>query len=106
VDLRALCQPGDDARQPRAHPSRCRCDAHGYSACLRGAIARWAVSPGGTLPSQIWTVGPTVQRSVLSLEKFPDTFNFGYFIVKIAALLLAVLALVQALIDVARPAKD
>ena len=47
-----------------------------------------------------------MQRSVLSLEKFPDTFNFGYFIVKIAALLLAVLALVQALIDVARPAKD
>ena len=45
-------------------------------------------------------------RSVLSLEKFPETYNPGYFLVKIAALLLAVLALVQALIDLLRPAKD
>ena len=54
----------------------------------------------------IWTIGPTVQRSVLLLEKFPDTYNPGYFLVKFAALLLAVLALVQALIDLLRPAKD
>ena len=32
----------------------------------------------------------------------PDTFNPGYFLVKIAALLLAVLALLQALIDLRR----
>jgi hypothetical protein len=50
----------------------------------------------------IWTVWPTAQRSVLTLEKFPDTFNPGYFLVKIAALLLAVLALLQALIDLRR----
>ena len=53
----------------------------------------------------IWTVWPTVQRSVLGLEKFPETYNPGYFLVKIAALLLAVLALMQALIDVVRPAR-
>ena len=47
----------------------------------------------------IWTIGPTVQRSVLSLEKFPDTYNPGYFLVKFAALLLAVLALVFQLIS-------
>ena len=41
----------------------------------------------------IWTVGPTVLRSVLALEKFPETFNPGYFLIKLAALLLAVLAL-------------
>ena len=50
----------------------------------------------------IWTVGPTVQRSVLVLEKFPETNNPGYFLIKVAALLLAVLALCQALLDVVR----
>ena len=82
--------------------------AHGYSQRLRRAIARWGgfacVAPWALF--MIWTIGPTVQRSVLSLEKFPDTYNPGYFLVKFAALLLAVLALVQALIDVLRPAKD
>ena len=82
--------------------------AHGYSAPLRAAIARWGgfacVTPWAIF--MIWTVGPTVQRSVLLLEKFPDTNNFGYFLVKVAALLMAVLALLQALLDVARPAKD
>ena len=47
----------------------------------------------------VWSVGPTVLRSVLVLEKFPETFNLGYFLIKIAALLLAVLALAQAALD-------
>ena len=47
----------------------------------------------------VWTLWPTAQRSALGLEKFPDTFNFGYFLIKVAALLLALLALVQAVID-------
>ena len=54
----------------------------------------------------IWTVWPTVQRSVLVMEKFPDTNNAGYFLVKVAAVLLAVLALLQAILDLLRPAKD
>jgi TRAP-type mannitol/chloroaromatic compound transport system permease small subunit len=82
--------------------------AHGYSRRLRAAIARWGgfacVAPWAFF--MIWTIGPTVLRSVLSLEKFPETYNPGYFLVKMAALLLAVLALVQALIDLLRPAKD
>jgi TRAP-type mannitol/chloroaromatic compound transport system permease small subunit len=82
--------------------------AHGYSARLRRAIARWVgfacVAPWALF--MIWTVGPTVQRSVLSLERFPDTYNPGYFLVKFAALLLAVLTLVQAVLDLLRPAKD
>ena len=82
--------------------------AHGYSARLRSLIARWGgfacVAPWAAF--MIWTIGPTVQRSVLGLERFPDTYNPGYFLVKVAALLLAVLALLQALLDLRRPAKD
>ena len=36
------------------------------------------------------------------LEKFSETLNPGYFLIKVAALLLALLALAQALIDVLR----
>ena len=81
--------------------------AHGYNARLRDWIARWGaflcVVPWAIF--MIWSIGPTVERSVLGLEKFPDTFNPGYFLVKVAALLLAVLALLQALLDLVRPAK-
>jgi len=82
--------------------------AHGYTARLRNQIARWGgflcVAPWALF--MMWTVGPTVQRSVLALERFPDTYNPGYFLVKVAALLLAVLALLQAVLDLSRPAKS
>ena len=82
--------------------------AHGYTAGLRDSIARWGVFlcvvPWAIF--MIWTIEPTVQRSVLALEKFPDTFNPGYFLVKVAALLLAVLALLQAFLDLVRPTKS
>jgi TRAP-type mannitol/chloroaromatic compound transport system permease small subunit len=81
--------------------------SHDYPATVRSAITRW-----GTLICvvpwtlfMIWAVWPTVARSVMLLEKFPETFNFGYFLIKIAALLLAVLALLQTLLDAARPTK-
>jgi TRAP-type mannitol/chloroaromatic compound transport system permease small subunit len=81
--------------------------AHGYSARLRDFMARWGgflcVAPWALF--MIWTVGPTVQRSVMALEKFPETYNPGYFLVKVAALLLAVLAFLQALIDLLRPGR-
>jgi TRAP-type mannitol/chloroaromatic compound transport system permease small subunit len=81
--------------------------AHGYSARLRALIGRWGgflcVAPWAVF--MIWTVWPTMQRSLLALEKFPDTNNFGYFFIKIAAVLLAVLALAQAVLDLVRPAK-
>lgn len=46
----------------------------------------------------------TTWRSLLLLEGFPDTYNPGYFLVKLAAWLLALLVLVQALLDALRPA--
>jgi TRAP-type mannitol/chloroaromatic compound transport system permease small subunit len=75
--------------------------AHDYPTKVRGVIGRWGallcVAPWSVF--MIWTLWPTALRSALGLEKFPDTLNFGYFLIKLAALLLALLALVQALLD-------
>ncbi|PWC38000.1 hypothetical protein TSO352_09585 [Azospirillum sp. TSO35-2] len=48
---------------------------------------------------------PTASRSVVQLEAFPDTFNPGYFVVKAGACVLALLMLLQALIDLAKGAE-
>src|SRR5471032_450485 len=49
--------------------------AHRYSPRLRGLIGRWGgflcVAPWALF--MLWMIGPTVERSVLGLEKFPDT---------------------------------
>jgi TRAP-type mannitol/chloroaromatic compound transport system permease small subunit len=75
--------------------------AHDYPAAVRDAIARWGslfcVAPWAIF--MLWTAWPTAQRSMLMLEKFPDTTNFGYFLIKLASVLLALLALVQALLE-------
>jgi len=47
----------------------------------------------------LWTVAPMVWQSVAQLERFPETFNPGYFIVKTAVGLLALLVLAQALLS-------
>jgi TRAP-type mannitol/chloroaromatic compound transport system permease small subunit len=41
--------------------------------------------------------------SLRMLEKFPDTYNPGYFLIKLALWLLAGLILVQTVINIARP---
>jgi TRAP-type mannitol/chloroaromatic compound transport system permease small subunit len=51
----------------------------------------------------LWSAAPTVMRSIAGLERFPDTGNAGYFIVKSALVLLVVLAIAQALSDLRRP---
>jgi TRAP-type mannitol/chloroaromatic compound transport system permease small subunit len=49
---------------------------------------------------------PIVVQSVLQLEAFPETFNPGYFVIKVALFLLAVLVLLQALLDCLRPRQE
>jgi len=44
-----------------------------------------------------------VLSSLIALEGFPDTYNPGYFIIKIALWVLAGLVLAQAVLDMARP---
>ena len=76
--------------------------ARGYSERTRDILAR-AGALIGMLPWALFVLiagKNIVISSVLGLEAFPDTANPGYFIVKIALLLLAGLMFVQALIDV------
>lgn len=44
----------------------------------------------------LWQGAPLTIRSLLSLERFPDTFNQGYFVIKLAMWLMALLMLLNA----------
>jgi TRAP-type C4-dicarboxylate transport system permease small subunit len=75
--------------------------AHRYSPALRARFARIA-SLAILVPSSmfvLWSGWPIVWQSLVELEAFPETFNPGYFVVKAAVAVLAVLLLVQALAD-------
>ena len=50
----------------------------------------------------IWVVWPATRQSVLQLEGFPETFNPGYFALRIALVLLLALLLAQSLLDAVR----
>ena len=47
----------------------------------------------------IYAALPGVLQSVIQIEAFPETFNPGYFVVRACVALLALLVLVQALLD-------
>ncbi|MGJ7528081.1 C4-dicarboxylate ABC transporter substrate-binding protein [Variovorax sp. GB1P17] len=47
----------------------------------------------------IVTAAVPVVRAVMAMELFPDTFNPGYFMIKVALLLLAMLLAVQSALD-------
>jgi TRAP-type mannitol/chloroaromatic compound transport system permease small subunit len=75
-----------------------------------GPAARQRIDEAGALLVLIpWALfllvagWPIVSSSVRALEAFPDTGNPGYFIVKGAMALLALLVLAQALLTLARP---
>jgi TRAP-type mannitol/chloroaromatic compound transport system permease small subunit len=50
----------------------------------------------------LYAAWPMTAQSVWQLESFPETFNPGYFVLKIALLLAALLILLQALLDAFR----
>ena len=41
--------------------------------------------------------------SLMQTELFPDTYNPGYFLIKCAMALMALLVIAQAILDIARP---
>jgi TRAP-type mannitol/chloroaromatic compound transport system permease small subunit len=76
--------------------------AYRYPARTRAWLLR-----AGTLCALLpWSVfimyvgWPMVLQSITGLEKFPDTFNPGYFLIKGSAMLLALLVSLQAVVDV------
>ena len=52
--------------------------------------------------SSVYAAWPSVAQSVRQLEGFPETFNPGYFILKLALLMLALLTLLQGVIEAFR----
>ena len=75
--------------------------ARNYSQAIRETLAR-AGAVFGLIPWSVivlvtsWSI---VRDSTLLLERFPDTGNPGYFIIKLALLLMALLVLMQGLLE-------
>jgi TRAP-type C4-dicarboxylate transport system permease small subunit len=77
--------------------------SHRYPEHVRRALAR-VVRVVAILPWAgfvLWSGSDIALRSVYGLERFPDTFNPGYFMIKVAVCLLALLLLVQTVLDLA-----
>ena len=79
--------------------------ARHYPERVRAAIAR--IGPLlSVIPWALFVLiggAQLVIPSVRLLEAFPDTYNPGYFFIKLALWVLSALILAQAMIDVARP---
>jgi TRAP-type mannitol/chloroaromatic compound transport system permease small subunit len=82
--------------------------AQRYSARTRHRLKQF----GSTIAILPWALfvlfsgKPIVLSSMLGLESFPDTNNPGYFIIKAALALMAVMIIAQALVDLFRPAQS
>lgn len=82
--------------------------ARHYGERTRAVIARLGALLG-LLPWALFVMiagTKLVVPSLTALEKFPDTNNPGYFLIKLALWLLAGLVLMQAIIDALRPRQD
>jgi TRAP-type C4-dicarboxylate transport system permease small subunit len=83
--------------------------ARRYSAQLRSRLTR-AAQVCVLIPWSaflLYAGWPLLRQSLGQLEAFPETTNPGYFIIKFAAWLLALLVLLQAVLDAARkPTQD
>ena len=79
--------------------------ARGYPPRVRLRIVRLGAA-FGLLPWAIFVLfagRKIVWWSLTQLELFPDTANPGYFLIKIAMALMALLVIAQAILDIARP---
>jgi TRAP-type mannitol/chloroaromatic compound transport system permease small subunit len=79
--------------------------ARHYSQATRLMLARLGALLS-LLPWSLYVIiggASLVISSVKALEAFADTYNPGYFVIKLALWLLAGLVLLQAIIDIARP---
>ncbi|MBS0321411.1 MAG: TRAP transporter small permease subunit, partial [Proteobacteria bacterium] len=82
--------------------------AHRLRAPTRRKLAALALLIG-VLPWSLYMLvagAPDFLQSLRQLERFPDTFNPGYFIVKGSAALMALCAALQAVVDLVAPTAD
>ena len=79
--------------------------ARRYRARTRDIIARAGAAVGLVLWALLvlFASRNIVLNSITQLEAFPDTYNPGYFIIKVALWVLAGLILAQAVLVIARP---
>jgi TRAP-type mannitol/chloroaromatic compound transport system permease small subunit len=54
----------------------------------------------------LWSSRSAVLSSLSLFERFPDTANPGYFLIKLALWLMAALVLIQAIVDIAGPLNE
>lgn len=78
--------------------------AQRYSPRLRRNIARFGALLGLAPWAMfvLWSSAAPVASSLSLAERFPDTANPGYFLIKVALWLMAALILLQVAVDVAR----
>lgn len=79
--------------------------AHAFSARARRTLARLGAACV-LLPWAIFVVAtgaPIIAQSLRELEAFPETFNPGYFLIKLAMGVLGLLVALQALLDTFDP---
>jgi TRAP-type mannitol/chloroaromatic compound transport system permease small subunit len=80
--------------------------AHRYSHRVRAVLLRSALAIT-LVPWSLYVLATgtaTVWRSITQLEAFPETYNPGYFVVKLAVWILAALLLLQTLVKIFSPA--
>jgi TRAP-type mannitol/chloroaromatic compound transport system permease small subunit len=74
------------------------------------ATREWLTRAGAVLGLIPWSIivlvtgWSIVRDSTLLLERFPDTGNPGYFIIKLALLLMALLVLIEGVLELLSPA--
>jgi len=68
-----------------------------WRAWLARAAALFVTAPAAAFI--LWSSAAPTWQSVLGLERFPETVNPGYFLVRLAVFVLAALLLAQALLD-------
>jgi TRAP-type mannitol/chloroaromatic compound transport system permease small subunit len=82
--------------------------AHRFSARTRARLARagalLVLIPWCTFV--LYAAAPLIWNAVRHAEAFGETLNPGYFVIKIAVAILAVLVLLEALLEIAQPAPE
>jgi hypothetical protein len=94
------------ATRAHTHSPPTRVARHYPSARAPAGAARRARSASSRGRCSSSAARNLVIASLRSLEAFADTYNPGYFMIKLALWLLAGLVLMQAIIDIARPRRE